>query len=146
MILNYMNSTVNPSWTRILRASGYKLTGPRRAVVKVLEEGKAHLSPPQILRRGRRYYPTLSRATMYRTLELLRALKLVRPLFLGSGQPSYLVVGGDHHHCVCSECGKVIEFDQCGERRLTAVLKRRLGFQAQGHLLEFYGQCKECRS
>ncbi|MBC8254239.1 MAG: transcriptional repressor [Ardenticatenia bacterium] len=68
-----------------LRQEGYRLTAPRRAVLQVLKEGEEHLSPAEVLEQGRVTYPALSRATVYRTLELLTGMGLLRPIYLGNG-------------------------------------------------------------
>lgn len=70
-----------------LRQSGVRVTGARAAVVDALEVAPRglHLTPKWLLEQGRKRYPRLSRATVYRTLDLLTGLGLVRPI-LGSAQ------------------------------------------------------------
>jgi Fe2+ or Zn2+ uptake regulation protein len=65
-----------------LKKTGYKLTPARRAVIDVLETETEHPSHQQILEEGQKIYPKLSQATVYRTMELLVELRLVRPLYL----------------------------------------------------------------
>jgi Fur family ferric uptake transcriptional regulator len=127
-----------------LQQAGYKLTAPRRAVLQVLEAGE-HLGPAEVLERGRAIYPTLSRATVYRTLELLTELGVIRPIYLGDAGPCFTSAEGGHQHLVCSDCGAVIEFDECGVSELEQTLAEQLGFEIQSHLLEFYGRCRTCR-
>ena len=129
-----------------LRLAGHKLTPPRQAVLQVLDEGGEHLSHSEILERGQAIYPALGRATVYRTLELLTSLGIVRPIYLGASQSvCFTRADGAHHHLICSECGQVIEFDECILDQLQESLSERLNFQIRGHLLEFYGQCDRCQ-
>ncbi len=128
-----------------LRQAGYKLTPPRLAVIQVLETQGEHLSPAEVLERGRAIYPALSRATVYRTLELLTALGAIRPIYLGDAGPCFTRAEGGHHHVVCSQCGTVVEFDECVADELARSLAQQLGFQIWGHLLEFYGLCGDCQ-
>lgn len=129
-----------------LRQAGYKLTAPRLAVLKVLETEEEHLSHAEVLERGRRIYPALGRATVYRTLELLTALGLLRPIHLGDGGARFaLLDGGRHHHLVCLDCGTAIPFDECAVGEAEQVISERFGFQVESHLLEFYGLCGNCR-
>ena len=127
-----------------LREGGYKLTPPRLAVLQVFETEAGHLSPTQVLERARGFYPAVSRATVYRTLELLTALGVLRPLYLSDGGLYFTRADEGHHHLVCCDCGVVIEFEECVAEELAQRLAEQLGFRIQGHLLEFYGLCENC--
>jgi Fur family transcriptional regulator, ferric uptake regulator len=127
-----------------LKRSGYKLTPARRAVIEVLEDGPVHPSHQQILDEGQKIYPKLSRATVYRTMELLVELRLVRPLYLNDPTQRFVSALGGHHHLVCSNCGRVVEFDHCVADKVAAELSEKYGFQISSHLLEFHGLCNKC--
>ena len=128
-----------------LRSAGYKLTSPREAVLSVMEREKGHLHPVDILRKARAIHPKAGRATVYRTLEILRSLNLVRPIYTGNSCVSYARVEGGHHHLICSKCDKVIEFEECEACGIENRLSSMHGFAIQSHLLEFYGHCRDCR-
>jgi Fur family ferric uptake transcriptional regulator len=128
-----------------LKRSGYKLTRPRLAVIEVLESNLEHLSHTQILVEGQKIYPKLSRATVYRTMEILVSLKLVRPLYLTDPTQRFVSATGGHHHLICSNCGTTIEFDDCTAEELAHKLAEEYKFQIHSHLLEFQGICKDCR-
>ena len=129
---------------RRIQAAGFKLTLPRRAVLEVLEGTARHLTPVEVVERAQAIHPNLGRATVYRTLELLTRLRVVRPILIGERGACLTLAEGGHHHLVCSECGTVIEFDECTVGELEQELVRRLDFQIRGHLLEFYGLCTQC--
>lgn len=128
-----------------LKQAGYKLTLPRMAVIQVLESHPEHLSHSQILKEGQKIYPKLSRATVYRTMELLVGLNLVRPLYLLDATQRFVLAEGGHHHLVCSGCGAIFEFAHCGTDRLAQELAEAYSFQIYSHLLEFHGLCKDCQ-
>jgi Fur family ferric uptake transcriptional regulator len=128
-----------------LQAAGYRLTAPRRAVIQVLESDNGHLSPAEVLRRGQRIHPKLSRATVYRTLEVLTSMGLMRPLFLGERGSQVTCVEGGHHHLLCLSCGRTIHFDDCLVQQVEELIATRVGFDVKSHLLEFYGVCRDCR-
>ena len=128
-----------------LKRAGYKLTAPRRAVAQVLEEEGEHLSGNEVLALGRRLYPALSRATVYRTLDLLTELGFIRPILLGDASQRYVASEGGHHHLVCGDCGATYEFDGCGVDQLAALLAKHYRFRIRSHLLEFYGICEGCQ-
>lgn len=128
-----------------LKSAGYKLTRPRLAVIEVLETYPEHLSHSQILIEGQKIYPKLSRATVYRTMELLVELSLLRPLYLNDPTQRFVSATGGHHHLVCTNCGTTIEFDYCSADQLTQELSTKYEFQIQSHLLEFQGVCRDCQ-
>ena len=127
-----------------LKQAGYKLTPARLAVIEVLETYSKHLNHSQILEEGKQIYPGLSRATVYRTMELLVELNLVRPLYMHDAAQRFISASGGHHHLVCSGCGKTIEFDHCTVAQLARELSRKHRFQIFSHLLEFQGLCHTC--
>jgi Fur family ferric uptake transcriptional regulator len=131
-------------FARTVQSAGFKLTPPRQAVLEALESSDSHLTPAEVLERAQAIYPSLGRATVYRTLELLTTLGVVRPIFLAERGVCLTLAEGGHHHLVCSDCGAVIEFDECAVGELEQELAQRLNFQIRGHLLEFYGLCEQC--
>jgi len=84
--------------------------------------------------------------TVYRTLDLLTELGLVRPIYQGTGAAHFvLLVEGHHHHLVCTSCDSIVELDAC---LLTDIEQRLVGntdFEIRGHLLEIFGLCRQCR-
>ena len=128
-----------------LKAAGFKLTAPRLAIIEVLENNPEHLSHNQILAEGQQLYPKLSRATVYRTMEVLFDLGLVRPLYLNDPTQRFVSATGGHHHLVCANCGATIEFDDCTADQLAQELSARYNFLIQSHLLEFQGICQACQ-
>jgi len=136
----------DPRWLALLREAGYKITPPRLAVLDAIEHGGEHLNPAEVLEAARQHYPSLGRATVYRTLELLTQLGIVRPIFVSELGPTYIRAAGGHHHLVCSRCGLIVDFDQCVADEMVADLHARFGFLISSHLLEFYGLCARCQT
>jgi Fur family ferric uptake transcriptional regulator len=128
-----------------LKANGHKLTPARLAVIEVLEREPEHLNHNQILEEGKKIYPKLSRATVYRTMDLLVELKLVRPLYLNDPTQRFVSAAGGHHHLICTNCDATYEFDHCTVDELARELAQKYNFQILNHLLEFQGLCQSCR-
>jgi Fur family ferric uptake transcriptional regulator len=127
-----------------LKSAGFRSTASRKAVLKVLDESRVHLRLDEVLERGRRIHPSLGRATVYRTLDLLTRLGIMRPLYAGEEGPRYARTEGGHHHLVCTVCGKVIEVKNCDGCEPPRRLLRQHGFKVESHMLEFYGRCRTC--
>ena len=138
--------TVISGLAQQLKRAGYKLTRPRLAVIEILEMHGDHLSHNQILAEGQKIYAQLSRATVYRTLDLLVELNLIRPLYLNDPTQRFIAAFGCHHHLVCTNCEAVFEFDDCVVDQLARNLAAQYNFQIRNHLLEFQGLCEACRT
>ena len=81
--------------------------------------------------------------TVYRTLDLLSGLGLVRRLDLGGG-PRYELAEDHHHHLICEGCGKITEFERC-PIDLRDFPDVGGDFEVRAHSLEVYGTCPDCR-
>lgn len=129
----------------LLEARGYRLTAARRAILDTLVESGGHLTADELTDRVRGQAAGIGRMTVYRTLDLLCDLGLLRPVYQGTGAAHYILMeDGHHHHLICSGCSRVIEFDECALGDLPVRIARRFGFRVEGHLLELYGMCAEC--
>ena len=131
-----------------LRDAGHKITPPRQAVLNVLLEHNSHLTSTQILDAVEESYPAISRASVFRTLELLTHLSLIRPIFMETRTPSYVLMSpdGHHSHVLCTSCSRVFEIEDCQVDPLQTEIEARFGVQLSGHLLEFYGLCSNCQT
>jgi Fur family ferric uptake transcriptional regulator len=85
-------------------------------------------------------------ATVYRVINLLERLDLICRVNLRSESQGYLMrrPTGHHHHVICSQCGRAVDFTNCDLSQLEKRLSRETGFKIEGHLLEFYGRCPDC--
>lgn len=128
-----------------LEARGLRLTAARRIILDTLVDSGGHLTADELTDLVRRRSTTIGRMTVYRTLELLCDLGYLRPVYQGTGAAHYILLhDGHHHHLVCTDCSRVIEFDDCALGDLPARIAERYGFRVGGHLLELYGVCAAC--
>ncbi len=131
----------------ILREKGHKLTPQRRAVLKTIAATCDHLTPEAIFKKVKQDNPDIGLVTIYRTLDLLSELHLVCRVHALDGCRSYMMrrPTEHHHHMVCSQCGRVVDFTGCSLADLEQRLSEETRFEINGHLLEFYGLCPDCR-
>ena len=129
-----------------LREAGHKLTNARLTVLNVLENNDGHLTSAEVLEQVDNIDPSIGRASVFRTLDLLTSLSIIRPTYMNSSMtPTYVLMpDGHHHHIVCTNCNRIIEFENCGLGTIAAELEERLHVKLTGHLLEFYGLCDKC--
>jgi Fur family ferric uptake transcriptional regulator len=130
-----------------LRDAGYKLTGPRMAILEILEQSGGHITSAELLKRVEEQAPTIGRASVFRTLDLMIQLGIVWTSTQGGATVHYMLMpGGHHHHFLCKNCDKLIEFSDCGLGGLIAALEKQYGTRVEGHLLELYGVCEDCQN
>lgn len=141
-------SQVHQARIQRLRDAGYKLTNARLTVLRVLEESGGHMTSAQVLDAVNAQDTGIGRASVFRALDLLTTLTIIRPTYIDSSMtPTYVLMPeGHHHHVICTRCHRVFEFDDCGLSDLTQRLEAEHQMTITGHLLEFYGLCAACRS
>jgi Fur family transcriptional regulator, ferric uptake regulator len=140
--------------------AGYSNTRARRAVVDALLASLGPVSPAELLEAGRKTHPALGLVTVYRTLDILEQLGLVRKLHLEEGCHSYALSTAalradrnDHvrgedahgHHIICQECHRAVEFAGCDMDAVIASVRQQTGFAVRSHWLEMFGLCPTCQ-
>jgi Fur family ferric uptake transcriptional regulator len=133
---------MDTSLRRTLHQRGMRMTPQRQLVLDAVRELE-HATPEQICEHVQRVAPAVNITTVYRTLELLDELNLVRHTHLGHGAPSYSTQAHQHVHLVCHRCGEVSEIptEELGE--LTEQLRKRYGFVLDASHLALSGRCAE---
>jgi Fur family transcriptional regulator, ferric uptake regulator len=133
------------TWDDTLRAGGYRVTPQRQLVLEAVARLE-HATPEEICAEVRQTARGVNVSTVYRTLELLENLGLVKHSHLGHGAPSYhLAEDAGHVHLVCRQCEQVLQVDQSVVSPLLAALEHNHGFLTDvGHLTVF-GLCADCR-
>ncbi|GLZ14614.1 transcriptional repressor [Actinomadura sp. NBRC 104425] len=133
------------TWQEELRAKGYRVT-PQRQLVLEAVTNLEHGTPEQICAEVQRTARGVNISTVYRTLELLEELGLVKHAHLGHGPPNYhLAAEAEHIHLVCRDCGAVNDVEPEAAAGLAELLERQFGFETDVHHLTVYGRCGSCR-
>ncbi|MCZ7662456.1 MAG: transcriptional repressor [Thermoleophilia bacterium] len=129
--------------TRTLRELGYRLTPQRTLVWDALREAGGHLGAEEICALVQSRFPNVNISTVYRTLELLVELQLVRETLLGPDRRYYEIEEDEpHHHLVCDRCGAVQHVHDEDLGGLRAALEQRQGFRVRE--LTTFGLCAAC--
>lgn len=127
-----------------LRRQGYRLTPQRQLVLRAVEK-LGHATPDEVLAEVHAQSSAVNVSTVYRTLEVLEELGLVRHTHLSDRAPTYHSVGDhEHFHLVCRNCHRVVSVDP----EVIAPLAERLESEQRfvidvGHLAVF-GHCTDC--
>jgi len=121
---------------------GLKMTEPRKVIAKVLSDSKDHPDVESLHNRVRILDPTISIATVYRTMKLFEDTNIVTKRDFGDGRARYEEIQGDedhHHHLIDVRTGKVIEFYNEELERLKVKIANDLGYELVDHHLELFG-------
>ena len=135
-------------FTEFLKKKGLKTTRERTALFDEIFSAHRHFDAEDLVIRMRERGTKISRATIYRTLEILHDCGLVGRVRLNEEKYRYerLKRGEHHDHLVCTSCGKVVEFvDRAIEKRQDAVCRAH-DFRATAHSHQIWGLCGACRA
>ena len=128
------------------RDSEPALTRQRKVVLDVIRSGDTHPTAAEVFEAARRAMPAISFATVYNSLRYLKQAGLVREVAsFGSSPSRYDGETNRHDHAVCSECGKLVDFDLPGTVELIRSAARVSRFKAESVHLTLIGVCPECR-
>ena len=129
-----------------LRARGHRLTPHRVALVRLLAASVGHPSAAQLYDALQAQFPTMSLATVYKTLNLLQEMDEVLELGFSDDDNRY---DGHrpypHPHLICIRCRKIVDPEVELAELLVEEVARDSGYQLVGHRLDFYGLCPECQ-
>jgi Fur family transcriptional regulator, peroxide stress response regulator len=127
-----------------LRSKGFKATPQRIAVCKIALCNREHPSVQKIYKEVQKIYPTLSLATVYSTLNILKESGLIQELNLPQGQTRYDPYLEPHINLVCVRCGKINDLDDPAARELVKKVIAKAEFTPNAQRLDVYGICKHC--
>lgn len=131
-------------WKRELRDKGYRLTPQRQLVLEAVTT-LGHATPDEILTEIHKTASGINISTVYRTLELLEHLDLVKHTHLGHGAPTYHPAErSDHLHLVCRDCASVTEVELDLAAPLAHTVESRYGFDMDVQHFAIFGRCGNC--
>jgi Fur family transcriptional regulator, ferric uptake regulator len=138
-------STSTEGWQERLRASGHRLT-PQRELVLAAVDTLGHATPDEVYAEVRQHSESINLSTIYRTLELLNELGLIRHAHITDRAPTYhSATGHEHAHFVCRTCKKMISVGRDEMEQALGDLAAKHEFSPDyGHLTVF-GTCADCR-
>ena len=133
-------------WQQLLREKGYRLTPQRELVLDAVNQ-LGHATPDEVLAKVRESSAAVNISTVYRSLELLEEVGLVRHTHISDRAPTYHPKATpDHVHLVCRGCGAVLEAAPVEFDGLCSVLEARHGFIVDVGHLTLFGSCADCHS
>ena len=127
-----------------LRSKGYKATPQRIAICRFVLNSRDHPSAQQVYDEVKKIHPTVSLATVYKTLAVLKDLNLIQELDLPQGQARFDSYMKPHINLICLRCGSIADLDDNSAieiiRKVAAVAK----FKPKGQRIDIFGICRKC--
>ncbi|ABQ47081.1 ferric uptake regulator, Fur family [Thermotoga petrophila RKU-1] len=133
-----------------LKKRKYRITAQREMILKIFLESRGrHLGVEEVYRELLNRNVRISKATVYRSVELLVELGFLRKLNFGEGLYRYeLAERSDresHQHVICQKCGRIVEINSEQVNKIISDISKKTGYAIKWHDLKFYGICPECR-
>jgi len=132
--------------TALLREKGFKVTPQRLAIYNVLSNTTEHPSAEMIFSKLQEFYPTMSLATVYKTIEILKEIELVQILNVGEESFRYDANTDTHPHVRCLVCNRVDDIYGVDESAYVKEISEKTAYRLSGQQFYFYGICPECQS
>ena len=132
--------------TCLLRDKGFKVTPQRLAIYTVLANTKVHPSAEMIFSQLQPVYPTMSLATVYKTIEILKEIGMVQVLNVGEDSFRYDANIENHPHIRCMACGRVDDLEGIEADEFIKGVSNLTSYQVTGQQFYFFGICPECQT
>jgi Fur family peroxide stress response transcriptional regulator len=130
----------------VLRDMGCKVTPQRLAIYEVLKNCNMHPTAETIYNIISSDYPTMSLATVYKTLDLLKETGIIQELNIAGNTSRYDVISKPHPHILCTKCGRIENMDISLPKNMVSKAKKISGYDIQSFQLYFFGVCPYCRN
>ena len=129
-----------------IRESGHKITPQRMMILTSLRHARGHLSANDIYDEVKTAYPYVDISTVYRTLTVLKDMRLISETHMGGGDATFEWVGVDrHHHLICRKCDHVTQIDHKYLDQLGGDIAKATGFRADIDHFAIFGLCADCQ-
>jgi len=138
----YLKSDIYP--IEALRSKGYKATPQRIAICRIALNSRAHPSAQQVYAEVRKIHPTVSIATVYKTLEVLKDLDLVQEINFPKGQTRFDFCMTPHINLICLRCGNITDLEDKTVEDITRKVAAVTKFKPTVQRMDVYGICQKC--
>lgn len=130
----------------ILKSKGIKLTKQRKSIIESLADIEGHINAQELFQKVLKKAPGTNFSTIYRNLEMLVDMDVVRKFNLNDNTYYYELKSIEHHHhLICVKCGKSMELEFCPFKNIDKEILNNMDFQPSDHIFEIYGYCKDCK-
>ena len=146
MLAKQNNKVTVTNNNRLLSTAGLRNTTQRTLILDIIRKGGDHLDADEVYRLAKKKKPRLSLSTVYRTLQKLKNLNLVEELHFDEAHHHYEIKSPpEHHHLVCLDCGKIVEFRYPLARQIKKNVPGAKDFLIISNEVRMAGYCGACQ-
>jgi len=149
-------SARKPWWQSVFHRYGARVTVPREIVIDILQNTDEHPSATDIYIQANKINPSIGLTTVYRTLDILVQMGIVRKFEFGDGKARYELINNPngkkhHHHLICLQCREIIDYSEFTDEEIQFITKaqnklsKKYNFKITDHEINFYGFCGKCK-
>ncbi len=139
---------VNDILRKELKDRNFRITAQRELIMRIFAESpEDHLSVEEVYRKLLDKRSRISKATVYRTVELLSDLGLLRKIEIDEGIVRFELADSNKHgkhHAICTDCGETITLPDELVEKIEELVTNEMGFEPEDHNIKFYGKCANC--
>lgn len=132
-------------YIKILKTFNIRMTSQRYAILEYLAVDERHPTATEIYNALKIKFPNMSLATVYNNLNFFKEAGIVTELKLKDDSSSFDLTDTDHYHAVCTNCGKIVDFDLFDMRKIEKEIERITGYKISAHEFNVSGLCEECK-
>ena len=116
-------------------------------ILSAVRHANGHVTASEILDRVKRTYPYIDVSTVYRTLGVLKSMRVVSETDMGGVEATYEWIDDTrHHHLICRNCDGLTQLDDAHVKRLGEEIMAGYGFYSEMDHLAIFGLCNQCQS
>ncbi|MCG8573140.1 MAG: transcriptional repressor [Spirochaetes bacterium] len=127
-----------------LAHTGKKITWEREEILTLLLEKQGHFKVEDIVKITESSKNRISRATVYRTFNMLESAGIISHFYDHNHEKSYEINHEHHDHLICAKCGKIIDFTNEDQEKIQKQICSQYHFFPIFHSLHIYGICQNC--
>lgn len=133
-------------YINILKTYDIRMTSQRYAILEYLAVDERHPTATEIYNALKIKFPNMSLATVYNNLNFYKEAGIVTELRLKDDSSSFDLTDTDHYHAVCTNCGKIVDFDLFDMQKIEKKIEQITGYKINTHEFNVSGLCEECKS
>ena len=137
--------TCEDQMIQTLKEYGHRPTPQRLMILSAVRHSDDHITAAEVMEQVKESYSYIDLSTVYRTLDMLKRMRLVSETDMGSGTYAYEWMGQDrHHHLICNLCDRIALLDDEFLGALGSEILDSYGFEADMDHMVLFGSCREC--
>ena len=143
-----MNLKIEEKFQALIKKKKLRCTSQRKTILGAIFSSEEHFTAEELQAKLRHIQPKISPATIYRTISLLEEINLLQEISIGDKNKTYdpnFINHPSHNHLICTDCGKVIEFESKKTKEIHEEITKKKGFHLNRQSVSIEASCQTLR-